>query len=290
MLAEDFEKDFYKWTRWQDGAHQEFFENPVKGTGNMSDRVLRLTRTPGDSLAYGAQGRSSNSNTFVTFTVKNYFQVPMDSTASNEEAFKYFQMQMHSPVGNGLPVVKIGGLTLDPIVASRKTGWVKDSVIQATATGTVKSYFYRNAREANQWVNYVYKFTKGMTNVSQVEILPDNTFENTKRTQETRHFYVDNLLFSMTPDPVLISGLPAGLPESNYSMFVHANELYFELPDAQPVTIRVYDVAGRNVATMAEKLNLIEGMNSMKLPGLHAGIYIVELRTAAGAQSLKLIR
>lgn len=290
VVAEDFEKDFYKWTRWQDGSHQEFLENPVKGTGNMSDRVLRLTRTPGDSLAYGAQGRTSNSNTFVTFTVKNYFQVPMDSSASNQEAFKYFQMQMHSPVGNGLPVVKIGGLTLDPIVASRKAGWVKDSVIQATATGTVKSYFYRNSREANQWVNYVYKFTKGMTNVSQIEILPDNTFENTKRTQEPRHYYVDNLVFSMTADPVVISGLPAGIEKSQYSMFVHGGQLYFELPVAQPVSIRIYDIAGRTVASMAQQLNMMEGMNSMTLPVMNAGIYIVELRTATGAQSLKLIR
>ncbi|MDX9747602.1 MAG: T9SS type A sorting domain-containing protein [Paludibacter sp.] len=290
VLAEDFEKDFYKWTRWQDGSHQEYLENPVKGAGNMSDRVLRLTRTPGDSLAYGAQGRTGNSNTFVTFTVKNYFQVPMDSSSTNEEAFKYFQMQMHSPVGNGLPVVKIGGLTLDPIVASRQQGWVKDSVIQATATGTVKSYFYRNSRPANQWVNFVYKFTKGMTNVSQIEILPDNTFENTKRTQEIRNYYVDNLIFSMTADPVVISSLPSNLVRKEYNMFVHGNEVIFDLPSAQPVSLRLFDISGRSVAVLADKATMFEGINSMQLPELNSGVYIVELRTASGTQSLKLIR
>ena len=94
----------------------------------------------------------------------------------------------------------------------------------------------------------------------------------------------------MTADPVVISGLPAGIEKSQYSMFVHGGQLYFELPVAQPVSIRIYDIAGRTVASLAQQLNMMEGMNSMTLPVMNAGIYIVELRTATGAQSLKLIR
>ena len=291
VLAEDFEKDFYKWTRWQDGAHQDYFENPVKGTGNLSDRVLRLTRTPGDSLAYGAKGRTSNSNTFVTFTVKNYFEIPMDSTPSNQEAFKYFQMQMYSPIEQGLPVVKIGGLTLDPIIESRKPGWVRDSLLQEPPSGTnpIKSYYYRNARYANEWRTYVYRFTKGLTNVSQIEILPDNAFDNTKLTQVTRHYYVDNLLFSMSAEPVMLSSVPKTMQSNQFKMFVHDQKVYFELQNSNNVSLKMYDVSGRLISDLSGKA-FVNGLNSVSLPATNNGIYILELRNAEGRQSLKFVK
>jgi hypothetical protein len=291
VLTEDFEKDFYKWTRWQDGALQDYFENPVKGEGNFSDRVLRLTRTPGDSLAYAAKGRSGNSNTFVTFTIKNYFEIPCDSTPTNEEAFKYFQMQMYSPTENGLPVVKIGGLTLDPIIESRKPTWVRDSLFQEPSSGTnpVKSYYFKNARYANEWRTYVYKFTKGLTNVSQIEILPDNTFENTKATQETRHFYVDNLLFSMSAEPVVLSALPKVPKTNQHKIFVLEDKVYFELQGNKLVSLKLFDVSGRMIADFSGK-NFTNGLNSITIPQINNGVYIVELRTTEGRQSHKFVR
>lgn len=291
VLVEDFEKDFYKWTRWQDGAHQDYFDNPVKGVGNNSDKVLRLTRTPGDSLAFAAKGRSSNSNTFVTFTVRNYFEIACDSTSTNEEAFKYFQLQMYSPVSNGLPQVKIGGLTLDPIIASRKSTWERDSIFQEPSSGTnpVRSYFYKNSREPNVWTTYVYKFTKGLTNVSQIEILPDNTYENTKRTQETRHFYVDNMVFSMTADPVVVSSQPKVTRNNQHKMFVHENSLYFELANTRNISLKVFDISGRMLHDMSNKTYNM-GLNSIELPTTKGGVYIVELITEAGKQSHKFVK
>ena len=289
VVAEDFEKDMYKWTRWQDGAHQDYFENPVKGNGNSSDRVLKLVRTPGDSLAYGAKGRGSNSNTFVTFTCKNYFQVPCDSTSTNTEAFRYFHLQMYSPTGNGLPIVKIGGLTLDPIVESRKSTWVKDSIFQDPSSGTipVKSYFYKNSRETNVWKTYVYRFTKGLTNVSQIELLPDNTYENTKRTNETRNFYVDNMMFSMTADPIIFSALPKTKETTVSKMFVTRDQLFFSLKQNEKVNVNIYDVAGRKVANLLSGQNIETGMFSVTLPELCNGVYIVELQTNKGSHTLK---
>lgn len=294
VVAEDFEKDMYKWTRWQDGAHQDYFENPFKGSGNPSDRVLKLVRTPGDSLAYAAKGRSGNSNTFVTFTCKNYFQVPCDSTSTNEEAFRYFHLQMHSPTGNGLPVVKLsnagaGVVTLDPIASSRKSTWVLDSIFQEPSSGTnpVRSYYYKNSREPNAWMTFVYKFPKGLTNINQIEILPDNTFENTKRTNETRNFYVDNMMFSMTADPVIFSALPKTKETTVSKMFVTRDQLYFSMKQNEKVNVTIFDVSGRRVANLLSGQNVDTGMFSVALPQLKTGVYIVELQTNSGNHTLK---
>jgi hypothetical protein len=294
VVADDFEKNDYKWTRWQDGAHQEYFENPVKGTGNNSNRVLKVVRTPGDSLAYGAKGRSSNSNTFVTFTCKNYFQVPCDSTSTNAEAFRYFHIQMHSPTGNGLPIIKLsnagaGVVTLEPIASSRKSTWVRDSIFQDPPSGTtlVKSYYYKNSRVPNTWMTFVYKFPKGLTNVNQIELVPDNTFENTKRTQETRNFYVDNMMFSMTADPVIFSALPKTKETSVSKMFVTREQLFFSLKQNEKVNVNIYDISGRKLANLLSSQYIETGMFSVALPQLNSGIYIVELQTTSGKYSLK---
>lgn len=295
VVAEDFEKDMYKWTRWQDGAHQDYFENPVKGTGNTSDRVLKLVRTPGDSLAYAAKGRSGNSNTFVTFTCKNYFQVPCDSTTTNEEAFRYFHLQMHSPTGNGLPVVKLsnagaGVVTLEPIASSRKSTWALDSIFQEPSSGTnpVRSYYYKNSREPNTWMTFVYKFPKGLTNVSQIELIPDNTYENTKRTQETRNFYVDNMLFSMTADPIIFTALPRTKETTVAKMFVTRDQLYFSMKQNEKVNVNIYNVSGQRVANLLSGQRVDTGMFSVALPQLNSGIYIIELQTSRGNHTLKI--
>jgi hypothetical protein len=297
VVAEDFEKDMYKWTRWQDGDHKDYFENPVKGTGNTSDRVLKVVRTPGDSLAYGAKGRSSNSNTFVTFTCKNYFQVPCDSTSTNAEAYRYFHLQMYSPTGNGLPVVKLsnagaGVVTLDPIAASRKSTWVRDSIFQAPPSGTtlVKSYYYKNSRVPNTWMTFVYKFPKGLTNVNQIELIPDNTYENTKVSLETRNFYVDNMMFSMTADPIIFSALPKTKETSVSKMFVTRDQLYFSLKQNEKVNVNIYDISGRVLANLLSGQNVQTGMFSVAMPQLNTGIYIVELQTNSGKYTLKFSR
>jgi len=292
VLADDFEKDMYKWTRWQDGDFKEYFDNPVKGIGNYSNKVLKLVRTPGDSLAYGAKGRTSNSNTFVTFTCKNYYQIPCDTTSTNQEAYRYMQFQMYSPVEKGLPIIKIGGLSIDPIVASRKSTWEKDSVMQNPPSGTnlVKSYFYKNSREANKWSTYAFKFAKGLTQISQVEIVPDNTFDNTKRTLETRTFYVDNILFSMTPDPITISAIPSTKETGITKMFVTRDQLFFSLKTAEKVQAVIYDIAGKQVAKILNNQLVDAGMFTVALPELNEGIYIIELQTKAERQTLKIIR
>jgi hypothetical protein len=294
LLAEDFEKNDYKWTRWQDGDHKEFFENPVKGTGNNTNYVLKVVRTPGDSLAYAAKGRGSNSNTFVTFTCKNYFQVPCDSTSTNAEAFRYFHLQMYSPTGNGLPIVKLSNagasvVTLDPITTSRKSTWARDSIFQEPASGTalVKSYFYKNSRVPNTWMTFVYKFPKGLTNVNQIEICPDNTYENTKRTMETRTFYVDNMMFSMTADPVIFSALPKTKETSVSKMFVTRDQLYFSLKQNEKVSANIYDISGKKIANLLSSQSVGTGMFSVALPQLLSGIYIVELQTNSGKYTLK---
>jgi hypothetical protein len=288
VLAEDFEKDMYKWTRWQDGAHQEYFDNPVKATGNASNKVLKLVRTPGDSLAYGAPGRSSNSNSFVTFTCKNYFQVPCDTTSTNLEAFRYLQIQMYSPVERGLPIVKLsnagsGAVQLEPINESRKPGFAKDSLVW----GTVKQYYWKNARYANEWRTYAFKFPKGLAQINQVELCPDNAFDNTKRAQETRNFYVDNIIFSMTPDPIIFSAIPQTKETIVSKMFVTRDQLFFSLKNSEKVNARMYDISGKLVANLLNNQTVEAGMYSVVMPALNTGIYIIELQTNSGNYTLK---
>ncbi len=294
VLAEDFEKDMYKWTRWQDGSHQEYFDNPVKGTANNSNKVLKLVRTPGDSLAYAAKGRSSNSNSFVTFTCKNYFQVPCDTTATNLEAFRYFQVQMYSPVERGLPIVKLsnagaGVVILEPVNESRKPGFSKDSLMQEPASGTtpVKQYFWKNAKYANEWRTYAFKFPKGLTQVNQIEFCPDNAFDNTKRTQETRNYYVDNIIFSMTPDPIIFSAIPQTKETPVSKMFITRDQLFFSLKTSENVNVRMFDVSGRLIANLLNNQPVDAGMYSVAVPTLQSGVYIVELQTKSGNFTLK---
>ncbi len=291
VVVEDFEKDFMKWTRYQDGSHQDYFENPVKGAGNNSDRVLKLTRTPGDSLAYAAKGRSGNSNSFVTFTVKNYFQIPCDSTSTNLEAFKYFQLQMYGPTMNGVPVVKLNGNTLEPIKSSLKSTAVRDSIFQLQNTGTipVKQYVWKNARTANEWHTFVFKHNKGLTGINTIEILPDNVYDNTKLTQETRNYYVDNLAFSMTPDMV-VSGLRKNLNTNNFNMYVANNQLFFNLNSNEKVTVNIYDISGRTLSNVLTGMNASQGANSIMLPSLKSGVYIVELQANSGKQTIKFVK
>ena len=188
---------------------------------------------------------------------------------------------MYSPTGNGLPVVKLsnagaGVVTLDPIAASRKSTWVRDSIFQAPPSGTtlVKSYYYKNSRVPNTWMTFVYKFPKGLTNVNQIELIPDNTYENTKVSLETRNFYVDNMMFSMTADPIIFSALPKTKETSVSKMFVTRDQLYFSLKQNEKVNVNIYDISGRVLANLLSGQNVKTGMFSVAMTQLNTGIYI----------------
>ena len=145
--------------------------------------------------------------------------------------------------------------------------------------------------QVNQWEELTFNFS-GYLNpppsegqFDQIVIFPDFT----TRTQDNI-IYFDNILFSSISD---VKELPNSFPsdfvlEQNYpNPFNPATNIRFSLPEANQVTLRVYDLLGQEVATLANQfMNAGTFEISFDASDLPTGIYTYSL-TAGKLQSVK---
>jgi hypothetical protein len=96
------------------------------------------------------------------------------------------------------------------------------------------------------------------------------------------------------PDVVSAIGDPAALPYTlgqNYpNPFNPATTFKFTLPSQDFVTLKVYDVSGRLVATVLSK-EMTPGEHTVRFDatGLVSGVYFYRLETSAGVQTKKMV-
>ena len=143
----------------------------------------------------------------------------------------------------------------------------------------------------NVWTNYVFSMEK-MTEskaINDFQLVVDYTFEDIAAGEE-RVFFVDNLVATMTPEPI---DAETGVQEVNNDMFhmfiFNNNKLGFELKANANCTVNVYNVTGQCVASMNQ--DFISGFNSVNLPVEQNGVYVVALRNNAdnAQQVIKMI-
>jgi hypothetical protein len=65
----------------------------------------------------------------------------------------------------------------------------------------------------------------------------------------------------------------------------------FSLPSESPVSVKLYDVTGREVRTLVEETRAAAGEHSLTIDAsnLASGVYIATLRSGTAAQSQKLL-
>jgi len=145
--------------------------------------------------------------------------------------------------------------------------------------------------QVNQWEELTFNFS-GYLNpppsegqFDQIVIFPDFT----TRTQDNI-IYFDNILFSSISD---VKELPNSFPsdfvlEQNYpNPFNPATNIRFSLPEANQVTLRVYDMLGQEVATLVNQfMNAGTFEISFDASELPTGIYTYSL-TAGNFNSVK---
>jgi hypothetical protein len=142
----------------------------------------------------------------------------------------------------------------------------------------------------NQWEELTFDFSARIGDPNtigqdQIIIFPDYA----ARTQENI-IYFDNIIFSSISD---VKELPNSFPsdfvlEQNYpNPFNPATNIRFSLPEANQVTLRVYDLLGQEVATLANQfMNAGTFEISFDASDLPTGIYTYSL-TAGKFQSVK---
>jgi len=87
---------------------------------------------------------------------------------------------------------------------------------------------------------------------------------------------------------------PAGGPVLHAAApnpFAEATSLAFTLPRAGHVTLRLFDVAGREVATLVDR-DRTSGLHRVRIDAapLAAGAYFARLETADGVRSRRIVR
>jgi len=142
----------------------------------------------------------------------------------------------------------------------------------------------------NQWEELTFDFSARIGDPNtigqdQIIIFPDYA----ARTQENI-IYFDNIIFSSISD---VKELPNSFPsdfvlEQNYpNPFNPATNVRFSLPEANQVMLRVYDLLGQEVATLANQfMNAGTFEISFDASDLPTGIYTYSL-TAGKLQSVK---
>jgi hypothetical protein len=73
--------------------------------------------------------------------------------------------------------------------------------------------------------------------------------------------------------------------------FAGGTRLRFALPSRETVTLRVYDVAGRVVATLLDRATLEPGAHEVPFDGgrLPAGVYLARLTTGGVSETRRIV-
>jgi hypothetical protein len=176
--------------------------------------------------------------------------------------------------------------------------WPEGQPLEADVSA---SELQRRVGEAGEWTTVYRGPATGWTETS-LAISPEGTVPveyrarvedaGGKRSAWSSPYRTLTILTAVADDPPVEPGHFA--LEQNYPNPFNAETLIrFAVPDTRPVTLRVYDMLGREVATLVDRI-LPEGSHSVRFDGtgLSSGSYVYRLTSAGGvrARTLLLLR
>jgi len=136
------------------------------------------------------------------------------------------------------------------------------------------------------WENMTFHYPDAAGEYPVIAVMPD--FNDPVDLEEAITIYIDNIVLSDSADDPLVTSLEQGeLPvhlalKQNYpNPFNPGTNIIFELNNADQVTLKVYNMLGQEVATLADGL-FSSGQHevSFNAVGLTSGTYFYRLQTS----------
>lgn len=165
--------------------------------------------------------------------------------------------------------------------------------IQANSNGTKADYFTRtmlsqttgnsltvfNAGE-QQHFHLVYKMTSADTiwNRDSLDAAIWVQYYTTKEALQSKQVHFIDL--GVSESTVLVPG---------FDLFLKGGNLFFSLPDESSLSLSLYDIAGREVTTLASG-RFSAGTHEVSLPSLKPGVYTAVLWSDMGTKTLNIVR
>ncbi|WP_158551394.1 T9SS type A sorting domain-containing protein [Rhodohalobacter sp. SW132] len=222
----------------------EVIENPDPDEVNDSQYVLQYTR-------------AANGNVWGGFWSEVFEPLQMDD-------MKYTHYQVWKP--------RISPLRFKVEGSDETEDFEHESMDEQTIT--------------DGWENITFHFPDAAGEYPVIALMPD--FSDPVDLEENIVIYIDNIILSDSPDDPLATSIEQGeIPvhmalKQNYpNPFNPATNITFELNNPGQVTLKVYDMLGKEIATIADgHYNSGQHHVNFNADGLSSGMYLYRLQTA----------
>ncbi len=216
---------------------------------------------------------------------------------------------------NGYPMPNDYAIIFYPSIVDTSLADTLKSQSGTTRLPAVPTNFRVKNLSTNQFIHFGYKKNKSTYNVNYIIYFREDLFGVSKRTWYTIQYYSDTVnlpihdtlflytnkglsvydtiyVFNVTTAVGPYTAIPTTYRlEQNYpNPFNPATHFEFQVPNRGLVTLKVYDMLGREVATI---LNEVKPAGTYNIPwnanGLASGVYFYQLKAGAYVETKKLV-
>ena len=269
--------------------------------GNANNGLLKFRN---NIVAGNSTGYVCEVNTNSTFNIRSWFG------ASNNDSLTSSAGILTTPYNYTAPdyrpavasVAMQGADFFDAafsgLIAANQLPEADFTYSQDTANGSLAFTFTNTTLDKGQPVVYAWDFgVASSTTDTSSEVSPSFTFPASGTYTVTLIAYSSVGIDTVTKT---ITVIPTGIKEqatdfgSTLSVYPNpANEqvtISFDLVNATSVTVKLVDLAGREVAIVTEQ-TLVRGLNNISIPvsTIQNGLYFVKVETANGAKATRVV-